>query len=347
MLNHRSRSTDPRSSSEPRLHVIHLESLNDDSYLARLRSNFSHFLASRPLRNLFAHRAHQFAGPSGIWSDNSWRQDPQFARVEALSVAIHVTILVLLIAPLLPRVVMPGTAKRPYFLTAPHDLVALLKGLKPTKAITYEKKPKGGGGGGDHNPLQEGTGALAIFKQIQLAPPSIKPPANPAYPVQPTILGPEELKILSPEINHWGNPVSPVVNDSNGPGSSNGIGSGKGHGVGDGDGDGLWHGHQQGVGGDYPVSGINGYREVACVYCPSAQFSDEAVKAKFEGTVLLSLIVTTEGRASDVRVVRGLGMGLDEQALNAVRNWRFRPSVGPNGQAAAVRAIVEVVFHLY
>lgn len=347
MLNHRSRSTDPASPTEPTLSVSRLEILNSDSFVARLRSNLNDFIASRPLHNLFATRGHQPAGPSGIWTDDTWRQDPQFARVEALSIAIHVTILVLLIAPLLPRIIAPGTTKVPYVLTSSRDLAAFLKELKPTQAVSFAKKPGGGGGGGDRNPLQESKGVAALFNKIQLAPPSVKPPQNPAYPVQPTILGPDELKLLSPDMNKWGNPISPVINDSNGPGSGNGIGPGNGHGIGPGNGDGFGPGYKEGIGDGFPVSGMNGYREVACVYCPSAQFSDEAVKAKFEGTVLLSLVVTADGRASDVRVVRGLGMGLDEQARDAVRKWRFRPSVGPDGKAAAARAIVEVVFHLY
>ncbi len=167
------------------------------------------------------------------------------------------------------------------------------------------------------------------------------------YPIQPTIVGPPELKVVSPDMINWGNPASPVINDSGGPGSHNGIGNGKGDGVGDGAGNGFGPGKDWGMGDGTPISGIRGYSEVACVYCPTAQFSDEAVKAKFQGTVFLSVIVTPDGRPTDIHVASGLGMGLDEKALEAVRKWRFKPSVGPDGKAAAVRAIVEVQFHLY
>lgn len=332
--------------SRPTLRIGHFET--DEPFLARFHSNLRDFLASRPLRNPLTRHAGQSASPTGIWPNDVLQKDSQFARVEALSITIHMTILALLVLPLLPRIITPATTKSPYAIVPTADIAAFLSHLKPaTTATTVMKKPGGGGGGGDHDPLPEGTGAIALFNHIQLAPPSVKTPLNPEYPVQPTILGPEELKLLGPEMNHWGNPVSPVINDSNGPGSDHGIGTGKGHGVGPGDGDGFGRGHESGIGGDFPVSGANGYREVACLYCPVAQFSDEAVKAKFQGTVLLSLVVTADGRATDVRVVRGLGMGLDEKAQDAVRKWRFQPSVGPDGKTAAVRAVVEVVFHLY
>ena len=209
------------------------------------------------------------------------------------------------------------------------------------------KKAGGGGGGGERNPLLASKGAVPPFSWTQLTPPKVRTSQNPIYATQATIVGSPEMKFLSPDMNNWGIPGSPVINDSSGPGSGNGVGNGNGHGVGDGTGDGLGRGQDWGVGGDHPTSGIGGYSEVACVYCPTAQFSDEAVKAKYQGTVFLSLIVTADGRPTDIRVASGLGMGLDEKALEAVRKWRFKPSVGPDSKAAAVRAIVEVQFHLY
>jgi protein TonB len=84
-----------------------------------------------------------------------------------------------------------------------------------------------------------------------------------------------------------------------------------------------------------------------CAYCPRAQFSDEAVKEKFEGVVFLLVVITPDGRATDIHVSKGLGLGLDEQAVEAVRSWRFKPAVGPDGRPMAVRVPIEVVFHLY
>jgi TonB family protein len=138
-----------------------------------------------------------------------------------------------------------------------------------------------------------------------------------------------------------------VINDSSGTGSGNGIGSGSGTGVGSGDGAGVGPGHEWGTGGGYPSAGTGGYGIPACLYCPNPQFSDDAVKAKYQGTVLLMAVITADGRASNIRVAKGLGMGLDEKAIEAVRTWRFRPAVGPDGKASAVSTPIEVVFRLY
>lgn len=63
--------------------------------------------------------------------------------------------------------------------------------------------------------------------------------------------------------------------------------------------------------------------------------------------VNLIAIITADGKASDIHVVKGLGMGLDEKAIEAVRTWRFKPALGPDGRPAPVRQLIEVTFHLY
>ncbi|HXW54174.1 MAG TPA: energy transducer TonB [Candidatus Cybelea sp.] len=324
-----------------------LEPTNDESFLARLRSNFSDFFAGGLFKSLIARQTTGQVAPVGMWANHGWRRDPQFARVEALSISMHVMILALLVAPLLPGVVTPGASRASYRVVPIGDLSLFLKHLKMPQADSAAKRMGGGGGGGDRDSRPAGTGVLALFNRIQLAPPKVRTAPHAAYPVQPTILGPEEGKLLSPAMDNWGNPVSPVINDSNGPGNRSGIGTNEGHGVGPGAGDGFGPGSTEGAGERWPMSGAHAYSEVACVYCPAAQFSDEAVKAKLQGTVIISLLVTVEGRPMDVRVLRGLGMGLDEKATDAVRKWRFRPSIGPDGKLAEVRVLVEVVFHLY
>ena len=71
------------------------------------------------------------------------------------------------------------------------------------------------------------------------------------------------------------------------------------------------------------------------------------MKAKYQGTVYITAIITADGRATDIQVAKGVGLGLDENAIAAVRTWRFKPALGPNGKPAAVRQTVEVTFHLY
>ncbi len=65
-----------------------------------------------------------------------------------------------------------------------------------------------------------------------------------------------------------------------------------------------------------------------------------------QGTVSLALIVDAQGHARDIRVMRSLGMGLDEKAVEAVRKWRFQPGT-KDGQAVAVQVNIEVNFRLY
>lgn len=97
----------------------------------------------------------------------------------------------------------------------------------------------------------------------------------------------------------------------------------------------------------YPYAGSDGYTTPSCVRCPNAQFSDEAVKDKIQGSVLLMAIIGPDGRVSDLRVVKGLSDGLSQASLEAVRGWQFKPATDANGTPVAVRNIIEVVFHLF
>ncbi len=97
-----------------------------------------------------------------------------------------------------------------------------------------------------------------------------------------------------------------------------------------------------------PSSGLNGYGVPKCIHCPDAKFSQEAIKAKYAGgTVIVSAIVGLDGRASDVHVIQALGLGLDQNAIAALKKWRFTPALGPDGKPAAVRTTIEFTFHLY
>jgi len=63
--------------------------------------------------------------------------------------------------------------------------------------------------------------------------------------------------------------------------------------------------------------------------------------------VELLAVITADGRATDIKVAKGLGLGLDEKAIEAVRNWRFKAALGPDGKPTSVRQLIEVTFHLY
>jgi protein TonB len=112
---------------------------------------------------------------------------------------------------------------------------------------------------------------------------------------------------------------------SNGPGTGGGVGSGRGAGLGEGDGGGIGPGTGGGTGGGpfRPGSGIDApqlLREV------QASYTDQARRRALEGDVLLEIVVRADGSVGDVRVMRALGSGLDQKAVEAVRQWRFRPA---------------------
>ena len=99
------------------------------------------------------------------------------------------------------------------------------------------------------------------------------------------------------------------------------------------------------VDGAYVV-GIGGIGLPKCVSCPDPSYSDQARAAKVSGIVVLHLIVTAEGHAANIQVKRSLGNGLDEQAVDAVANWLFKPVVGPDGNPVPVWTDIEVTFRI-
>jgi TonB family protein len=168
---------------------------------------------------------------------------------------------------------------------------------------------------------------------------------NPKLAVEPTIVVPPEVHLASNNMPNLGDPMSHAVMPSNGTGSGAGIGSGSGGGVGSGKGPGFGPGEGGGTGGGlYRVGG--GVSPPRQIFAPEPEFSEEARKAKFQGTCTLALIVGIDGRPSDIRVASSLGMGLDEKAIEAVSHWKFEPAM-KDGHPVPVRIEVEVDFHLY
>jgi TonB family protein len=84
-----------------------------------------------------------------------------------------------------------------------------------------------------------------------------------------------------------------------------------------------------------------------CAYCPDPQYSDEAREAKLQGAVTLQVLVGADGRASQIRVVRGIGLGLDERAVQAIRGWKFVPALDASRRAVPAWVTVEAVFRLF
>ena len=209
------------------------------------------------------------------------------------------------------------------------------------------KQAGGGGGGGDRSPTPASKGAVPKFAWTQFTPPMAKlPNPEPKLPMQPTLLGPPEIKLPQMAQNMpWGDPNGVAGPPSNGPGTGGGIGTGEGTGIGSGKGGGLGPGEGGGVGGGiFSVGG--GVGAPTCIYCPDPPYSEEARKAKFSGTVVVQIIVDAAGTVRDVRVLKPLGLGLDEKALETIHTWKFKPSLR-NGSPVNVRMLVEVSFRLF
>jgi periplasmic protein TonB len=256
------------------------------------------------------------------------------------STAAHVVVLALIIGgtiwvrSLVPKV-QAKTATTTE-LVDPGDFM-----LKPAKT-----QAGGGGGGGDRDVLQASKGRLPKFSMQQITPPAaVIRNLNPKLAVEPTVIVPPDIKVAMNNMPVLGDPKSSAVIPSNGTGSESGIGSGSGGGVGPGSGAGVGPGIGGGMGGGYfrPGRGVSAPR---VIYQTDPEFSEEARKAKYQGTCVLGLVVDANGRPTNIRVINALGMGLDEKAIESVRNWRFEPGQ-KDGHPVAVEIAVEVDFHLY
>jgi len=271
-----------------------------------------------------------------------WSKDENFGWSQAIAVGMHVAVIALLVVPIFTSVSTPTEAKNKQLDVMPLDISPYIAKL-PAGA----NKAGGGGGGGTHEQLPPTKGRAPKFQWTQYTPPVavIRNP-NPKLPVDPSLLGPPDLKVANPALSNMGDPLAATVNFSGGPGGGGGIGTGEGGGIGSGSGGGLGPGEGGGTGGGMFRAGVNGVGQPACIYCPDPEYSDEARKAKYQGTVVLEITVTADGRVLDPRVVRGPGLGLEEKAMAAVRNWKLRPATGPNGKPVMCRATIEIGFRL-
>jgi len=261
--------------------------------------------------------------PIAVIDRMATKQDP---RATAASFAFY-ALLILLIGWLIHKKVQ---------FSAPVKTATLTQ-LTPPPPQAPPKADVMGGGGGQKGPTPVTKGELPKFADMQITPPKAPPMIEPKIKMpDPTIEVQKDLKMANAPMPNLGMPNSPLLGTSMGNGNGTGIGSGSGTGLGPGSG-GNYGGGVKHIGG--------GVSAPVVIYQVEPEFSEEARKAKAAGNVLVNLWVDEQGRPQHVRVLRGVGMGLDEKAIEAVQKWRFKPGM-KGGQAVNVRAQIEVNFRL-
>jgi protein TonB len=221
-------------------------------------------------------------------------------------------------------------------------------GIWAPKAPVAREQNGGGGGGGNHSIIDPTKGHLPKIEKDPITPPIVKTFDKPiiaapaAINVQKNITLPDNPNLPNIGVTKSAN----VTIASEGQGSSAGMGSGSGGGLGSGQGNGYGPGYGGGAGGGvYHVGG--GISAPVPLNSVEAEFSDEARRAKYQGVCLIQMIVDAHGMPQDPRVVRPLGMGLDQKALEAVRKYRFKPALKDGKTPVPVMITVEVNFRLY
>jgi periplasmic protein TonB len=204
----------------------------------------------------------------------------------------------------------------------------------------------GGGGGGSHDIIQAPKGRLPKFEEQPITPPMVIKNDHPKLAVDPAIMMPKDIQLPNNNLPNLGDPRTSVVGPaSNGSGSGAGMGTGSGGGIGSGKGNGYGPGEGGGYGGGlYHVGG--GVSAPQLIFAPDPEFSDEARRAKYQGVCVVSLIVDAQGNPQRVQVVRHLGMGLDEKAVEAVKQYRFKAAT-LQGKPVPVEVNIEVNFRIY
>jgi len=290
----------------PELNLLVPSSTFDESLLTSLFRNLNDFFFPKRLAPLVL--TSRPIPVKDIWGFYNYKKNGALG-----STAVHVLIVALIIAGTLwvkSRIEAPKPTAV-MTLIRPDDVPV----LPPSKT-----KVGGGGGGGDRDKLQAVKGKLPKLAMEQFTPPAVVVRnEHPKLAIEPTVVVPPQIKMAS-SMPNIGDPMShlPSGPPSNGTGSGSGIGSGSGGGVGVGVGPGVGDGRGGGVGGGvFRVGG--GVSAPKATFSPDPEYSEEA---------------------------RTLGLGLDEKAIEAVKNWKFEPAM-KDGKPVAVQINVEVDFRLY
>jgi len=227
---------------------------------------------------------------------------------------------------------------------------------KKEMRLVFLVEPGPGGGGGGGGKLEPAPPPPAKRKGVEKLHSPV-PPRRPPPPVDP----PPVVKPVEPppvKVEPVVAPVVPVAADpqdragvpwiakepppqepvSHGPGAGGGTGNGQGKGIGEGDGAGIGPGSGGGTGGG-PYRPGTGITAPAIIREVKPDYTEEGRRRHLEGDVVLEIVVKSDGSVGSVKLVQGLGAGLDQRAMEAVRQWRFSPA---KRYGVPVDVIVEV-----
>jgi protein TonB len=301
---------------------------SQDSWLHRVRDNFHQLLT--PAR-IFPSSAN--GAPLHLLRFGS---SPHASRAQSVSVLTHsamIAVLTLVAIHPIKHSQAPNNSATKVLehLTFPSHFF-------PTS--TVGAPDPGSGSGGGRVPIPATTGNVVPLSSIQLVRPSLPAKQDVQMPVPPTIFDPTAAPVLTPT-NKIGLPLMKDDTNSPGPGDSDTIGSRDGYTMGDSAHDGP------GGQGESQSRYHGGVTFPSCAYCPDPQYTDEAREAKMQGKVTLQVLVGADGRAAQIRIVQGIGMGLDERAEQAIRGWKFVPARDAARRAVPAWVTVETVFRLF
>jgi periplasmic protein TonB len=263
-----------------------------------------------------------------------FKRDP---TSNAISFAIHVVVIALvLFLALKTHTIVTQAATT---IVTPVDF----RISTPPIVLPVAESMGGGGGGGSHDVVEASKGHLPTVAKIQIMPSQILKFEHPKLAAEPS----EQVKI--PDNNNLPNlgmSQSPqIAIASQGSGSGSGFGQGSGGGIGSGRGGGVG----PGVGGSYGgglMSVGGGVSAPQLIHSVEPEFTEDARRANYQGSVSIKLIVDSQGNPQDVRLVSHLGMGLEEKAIEAVRQYKFRAAMY-QGHPVSVQILIDVDFHLH
>jgi protein TonB len=298
-----------------------------DSWFLRVRENLRQLFISVPLFPSSANGA-----PIHL---PRWEKSARSSRAQSVSLLMHAAILgaVIVLAvhpPGSKRNPLPRGGKTPSNISVPAGLLDILRGHNPNG---------GRGNGTGHDFLPPTQGNLPPRSSIQLLKPTLPQNQNPELPIPPTILDPTAPRELK-SVDNIGLPWMPDRNNLSGRGNGNTIGDGPDDSIGSSPGEDAGTGESR---GPYQA----GVTLPKCAYCPEPQYTDEAREAKLQGAVTLQVLVGADGRAAQIRIVKEIGLGLDDRAVQVIRTWKFVPAHDAARRAIPAWVTVEAVFRLF